>query len=121
MNYSGMNASTGQELTELDHIRQSCKDIFVTPIGSRVMRREYGSLIPDLIDQPMNASLPLRISAAGVMALLRWEPRIRLKGFLVTTGSTPGSLIAELDGTRADGPQSGTPIQITVPLKGTSA
>lgn len=121
MSYSGMNASTGQELTELDHIRQSCKDIFVTPIGSRVMRREYGSLIPDLIDQPMNASLPLRISAAGVMALLRWEPRIRLKGFLVTMGATPGSLIAELDGTRVDGPQSGTPIQITVPLKGTSS
>lgn len=121
MSYSGMNASTGLELTELDHIRQSCKDIFVTPIGSRVMRREYGSLIPDLIDQPMNASLPLRISAAGVMALLRWEPRIRLKGFLVTLGPTPGSLIAELDGTRADGPQSGTPIRITVPLKGTSA
>lgn len=121
MNYSGMNASNGEELTDLDSIRQSCKDIFTTPIGSRVMRREYGSLIPELIDQPMNASLPLRISAAGVMALLRWEPRIRLKGFLVTTGSTPGSLIAELDATRADGPQSGSRVQLSVPIKGNSA
>uniref|UniRef100_UPI0026076D20 ATPase domain-containing protein n=1 Tax=uncultured Sphingobium sp. TaxID=316087 RepID=UPI0026076D20 len=30
------------------------RDILTTPIGSRLMRRDYGSLIPELIDQPAN-------------------------------------------------------------------
>lgn len=46
-----MSRENGRELeTELDHIRQSVQDILTTPIGTRIMRREYGSLIYQLID-----------------------------------------------------------------------
>ena len=38
----GMNTQNGRSLTELDHLRQSIVDILNTPIGSRVMRRDYG-------------------------------------------------------------------------------
>lgn len=39
-----MSRENGRELeTELDHIRQSVQDILTTPIGTRIMRREYGS------------------------------------------------------------------------------
>ncbi len=37
--YSGMSRDTGEALTDLDHIRQSVRDILLTPVGSRVMRR----------------------------------------------------------------------------------
>ncbi len=50
--YIGMSRSTGQALTDTDHIRQSIGDILRTPIGSRVMRRNYGSLLSAMIDQP---------------------------------------------------------------------
>lgn len=120
MNYSGMNASTGRTLSDVEHLRQSVRDILFTPIGSRVMRREYGSLLPELIDQPINEALPLRLTSAAVMALLRWEPRLRLTSFQITLGAEPGSLVAELNATRTDGPQSGQSVRLSIPLKGSS-
>lgn len=77
-----MNAITGKKIEDVDHIRQSVADILTTRIGTRVMRRDYGSLIPELIDQPNNAATRLRVMAATVMAIIRWEPRI-----LVTSAS----------------------------------
>lgn len=61
------------------HLNQSIADILTTPIGTRVMRPEYGSNIPRLIDQPMNKAWKLKIYAACAEALDRWEPRIRLE------------------------------------------
>ncbi len=49
--YLGMNSHTGLSISEPDHIRQSVRDILVTPVGSLVMRREYGSLLSALIAQ----------------------------------------------------------------------
>lgn len=120
MNYCGMNASTGLELTENEHIRQSVRDILFTPIGSRVMRRDYGSLLPELIDQPTNKALSLRLTGAAVMALLRWEPRIRLTHFRVSL-NLDGSMIAELYATRTDTEKSDQTIQLSIPLTGSNA
>jgi phage baseplate assembly protein W len=49
-----MNRQTGLSLSEAEHIRQSVRDILVTPIGSRVMRRDYGSLLAAMIDRPQS-------------------------------------------------------------------
>ncbi|GAA0586946.1 GPW/gp25 family protein [Halomonas salifodinae] len=76
---SGMNATSGRALDRLEHIRQSVSDILTTPIGSRVMRRDYGSLLPELIDQPLNEATALRAYSAAVVALMKWEPRIRVQ------------------------------------------
>jgi phage baseplate assembly protein W len=69
--YIGMNRETGGALADLDHIRQSVRDILLTPLGSRVMRRQYGSLLSALIDQPHNEALRLQIMSACYMALQR--------------------------------------------------
>ena len=42
--YLGMNRRDGLTVTDLEHISQSIGDILRTPVGSRVMRRDYGSL-----------------------------------------------------------------------------
>lgn len=55
--YIGMNRDTGQTLTDSEHISQSVRDILITPVGSRVMRREYGSLLSALIDQPQSPAV----------------------------------------------------------------
>ncbi|ELI8163633.1 GPW/gp25 family protein, partial [Yersinia enterocolitica] len=74
--YLGMSRNTGRAITDADHISQSIADILITPVGSRVMRRTYGSLLSELIDQPQNPALRLQIMAASYSAILRWEPRV---------------------------------------------
>jgi phage baseplate assembly protein W len=73
----GMSRVTGLAIDGDAHLQQSIRDILTTPIGSRVMRRDYGSLIPFLIDQPANALLLMRLRAVITHALLTWEPRVR--------------------------------------------
>ena len=74
-----MNRETGQALAGIDHLRQSVADIITTPIGSRVMRRTYGSLVPALLDQPLNKTTQMRVAAAATSALMRWEPRLLVR------------------------------------------
>lgn len=54
MNWLGMNAATGRAVSATDHIVQSVRDILITPVGSRVMRRDYGSELFYLIDHPQH-------------------------------------------------------------------
>lgn len=63
-----MNRDNGKTITETDHLRQSVHDILLTPQGSRLARREYGSLLSALIDQPQNPALRLQIMSAVYVA-----------------------------------------------------
>jgi phage baseplate assembly protein W len=74
----GVNASTGKAIAGFDHLKQSITDILRTPIGSRVMRRDYGSKLFQLVDAPLNRSTIVNFYAATVEALTRWEPRISI-------------------------------------------
>ncbi|MCY4584895.1 MAG: GPW/gp25 family protein [Bryobacterales bacterium] len=74
----GTNAETGKDLTGLAHLRQSVRDILTTPIGTRVMRREYGSRLFELLDAPLTPATMTEIYAAAAEALARWEPRLRV-------------------------------------------
>ena len=69
---------TGEEINELEHIFQSIEMILQTRIGSRVMRRDFGSRLPDLIDQPLNQSTLTAIYAAANEAISIWEPRVEV-------------------------------------------
>lgn len=75
----GIARNTGKRIEGALHLQQSIQDILSTPLGSRVMRRNYGSLIPLLIDQPLNAATKLRLFAASAHALAKWEPRLNLQ------------------------------------------
>lgn len=93
----GTNASTGKALSGFDHLTQSIRDILATPIGSRVMRRDYGSRLFELIDAPLNRGTIAQIYAATVEALARWEPRIRVRR-VTTSQVSPGSVVLNLEG-----------------------
>lgn len=91
---NGTNSQTGKSLTGVEHLRQSIRDILTTPIGSRVMRRDYGSRLFELIDAPLNSSTLLGLYAATAEALEKWEPRFQLQSVKAVT-ATPGRV--ELD------------------------
>ena len=78
MSLRGMHITKGRSLDGLEHLRQSVRDILLTPIGSRVMRRSYGSLLPELIDANLTDLTMAQIYAATVDALRKWEPRLRV-------------------------------------------
>lgn len=94
-----MDRQTGLQLNdEAAHIKQSVADILLTPTGTRVMRREYGSQLFELIDRPLNAVLALQIAAAGVMALKRWENRIEVTRFKLNYDpAQPSHLTADIE------------------------
>jgi phage baseplate assembly protein W len=75
----GMSRENGKYLDDLEHLKQSIVDILTTPIGSRIMRREYGSNLFYLVDRPINREFLQQIYAAVAEALERWEPRLQLK------------------------------------------
>ncbi|MCG5907041.1 GPW/gp25 family protein [Acinetobacter baumannii] len=109
-----INKNNGQTLeTEEQSIQQSIHDIVSTPIGSRIMRREYGSLIPDLIDQPINDILILKCYSAIYTAILRWEDRINVSQILNTQVKENG-LIFDLEGTST---VTGQNMNLRIPLK----
>ena len=110
--YSGMSRDTGEVLTDSDHIRQSVRDILLTPVGSRIMRRSYGSLLSALTDQPQNASLSLQIMSACYMAILQWEPRVKLTAISFESDIS-GAMVVELSGNRTD---NANPFSLTVPV-----
>jgi len=109
----GMSRTTGRALSDSAHLAQSIGDILTTPLGSRVMRREYGSLLPDLIDAPFNDTTRLQAYAATAMALMRWEPRIRLSRVQLSLGEQPGQAYLDVEGSRTN---SNEPLSLRVPL-----
>ena len=114
---SALNRHTGRALdpTSDEHLVQSIGDLLGTPLNTRVARRAYGSEIPELIDQPQNALLRLRIFAAAAMALMRWEPRVRLKRVQFHP-SPPGRAALLLDLVRTDRPRAQR-TTLTIPLR----
>lgn len=80
---NSMNAMTAAPINGIDHLEQSIRDILTTPVGSRVMRRDYGSQLPQLIDQPINDMLVGKMQVAIATALSNHEPRVRFNSVSV--------------------------------------
>ncbi|MBE0367662.1 GPW/gp25 family protein [Pseudoalteromonas sp. MMG013] len=93
----GMNAKTGKPLAGVEHLKQSIHDIVTTPIGSRVMRRDYGCGLFDLLDSPYSTSMVGDITLVVSNALEKWEPRFELESVAVQpTGD--GKLSIDISG-----------------------
>lgn len=109
----GMNSANGKALTGSAHLAQSINDILSTPLGTRIMRRDYGSQLADLIDWPLNNATRLQAYAAVAIALMRWEPRIRLSRVQLSLGEQAGQAYLDVEGTVVD---TNEPLSLRVPL-----
>lgn len=94
----GMNKRTGRPLDGIEHLKQSIVDILTTPIGTRVMRRDYGSRLYDLVDNPMDDVFAIELFAATAEALEKWEHRFRLEQVQIEEITEEGKAVLRLDG-----------------------
>lgn len=92
-------------------------DILRTAVGSRVARREYGSLASELVDQPGNDLGRMRLIAAVAGAIARWEPRLILTRVGFTEASAAGGFALLVEGDRTDQPDARDPARFTLPLR----
>ena len=113
MKYCGMNRIDGKIISDMEHIRQSIRDILITPVGSRIARRTYGSLLSELIDQPQNPALKLQLMSACYTALMKWEPRILLTR--ISLNSTEAAkMVVDIEATNQDTNQ---PVNFSVDVR----
>ena len=94
----GVSATAGEPLSDWQHTEQSLRKVLTTPIGRRVMRRNFGSRIFDFIDTKMTAANILGIYAAAAEAIEAWEPRFRAYRASVSSASADGAIELTLFG-----------------------
>ena len=117
----GLNATTGAAVSDIAHLRQSVAVILFTPVGTRVMRRSFGSLLPELIDQPDNPATRVRLYAAVAGALMRWEPRLRISRVqLMSTRAGSAELVLVGTYVPADGPQQLLALRMPLQMQATT-
>ncbi len=75
---TGIDRNTGKLLSGWPHVTQSIGVLFTTYFGQRVMRRWFGSFVPQLLGEPMTPSTVLRFWTAICVAIDLWEPRFRI-------------------------------------------
>ena len=109
----GMSRSSGRAISGTDHLRQSVHDIISTLIGTRLCRRDYGSLVPELIDQPMNPATRLRLMNTMASAISRWEPRVQVRQIQIAPGDRAAHWLAHIDVTET---RTGQALGLAIPL-----
>lgn len=114
---NGMNRETGAQLAGDDHLRQSIGDILSTPIGSRVMLRDYGSLLFELVDRPNNPATRLLCVMATALALARWEPRLIVKQVAIDGDFAAGKMEITVTARRTDTTNPTALTRLTVPIR----
>ena len=95
---NGIDATTGKRLIGVAHLKASIRDILTTRIGTRVMRRDFGSRLPELVDNPTGELLKVELFAATAEALVKWEPRFRLDRVYLESATEDGRIVLALEG-----------------------
>lgn len=113
----GMNRTDGTSLDGDAHLAQSIGDILSTPIGTRVMRRDYGSLLFELVDRPLNPATILLCVMATALAVARWEPRIAVRQVQIAGDFAGGAGEVIVIGYRTDTPQPTSLTRLTIPIR----
>lgn len=102
-------------ISDWAHVVQSVGDILSTMHLTRVMRRDYGSENPGLVDQPMTDASLLQFYVAAAEALEQWEPRYSLDEIGFASASRDGKATIVLQGVYRPRGHKGDPTPAEVP------
>jgi len=109
----GADRITGKPIGGDAHLEQSLGDLLSTPIGSRVMRRDYGVDLGSIIDAPLSPRTVVDFFMAAAEAIGKWEPRYTLRRVQVADATREGAVQVTLSGV-SDGRQTDTGVLIQV-------
>ena len=94
-----------------EKLKENIIHILLTNIGERVMRRDYGGGIRQLVHDPNNDALRAIVQHQIAKSIGQWEPRVLLEDIGIT--QQEGTLIAEL---RYVVRRTGQPQSLSVPI-----
>ena len=78
-----------------EKIKENIIHILLTAVGERVMRRDYGGGIGQLVHDPNNDALRAIVQHQIARSIGQWEPRVLLQS--VTVAQRDGMLFAHVD------------------------
>lgn len=67
------------QMDEAEKIKENLVHLLMTSLGERVMRRNYGGGLRQLVHEPNNDALRALAQHQIAAAILQWEPRVRLR------------------------------------------
>lgn len=81
---AGIDRRTGKVISNLESAYQGVEVILATRIGSRLMRREFGAGIIELLGRKMTPALFAAFQSLIATAIDLWEPRFVVRRILVS-------------------------------------
>lgn len=112
---TGIDRHTGRDLSGDDHLSQSIGDILSTPIGTRVMREDYGCLLFEILDRPLNRATKMLATMAIATALSRWEPRLSIRRVELEGDLASGQASVTITGNRTK-VKANALVRLNIPL-----
>lgn len=82
--------ATGQAL-----IKQAIYIILATPLGTRLLRPDFGSMLPFLIGNPIGVTLFDDLVFYTRESLTKWEPRITIQDVTLDEAATGNNVVIE--------------------------
>ncbi|TGG92540.1 baseplate assembly protein W [Natronospirillum operosum] len=76
----GTDRKTGKAIEGLEYLRQRIDDVLTTPIGTLLLRPEYGSGLFELVDDPVDERFRVEVTSAVANALNEHIEDFRLEG-----------------------------------------
>jgi uncharacterized protein len=113
----GMSATTGKAIKGRARLAQRIWKILTTPIGSRIMRRDFGSMLLELMDQPINAAMPMLLRAATAIALTKWLPSLTLTRVTLSGDPARGELTIGIEGKDATAADPNELLSLSIPIR----
>lgn len=113
---AGMDRKTGKRITGRRRLAQRIADVLTTPIGSCVMRRDYGSRLFELVDMPATPATAALLYAATAEAIMRWIADVALTRVQLLRGDRPGAFVLHLEGAERDPTGQASPLSLAIPL-----
>ena len=77
-----------------EKLKENLIHILLTSVGERVMRRDYGGGLRQLLHDPNNNALRAIVQHQIAKSISRWEPRVQLREVVVT--EEEGNLMVRL-------------------------
>lgn len=79
---SGIDRHSGKVIDNLQSALQGVEVVFITRLGERVMRREFGAGLIELIGRLVSLRLLMAFQQLIVTAIDLWEPRFKVRRIL---------------------------------------